>query len=55
MLHLLEELCSHVMIMKQGEIIAHGTIPEVAARFSPGEERVNLEDIFIRATGGSER
>jgi ABC-2 type transport system ATP-binding protein len=55
LLHLLEELCSHVLIMKQGEIIAHGTIPDVAARFSHGEERVNLEDIFIRATGGSER
>jgi len=55
LLHLLEEVCSHVLILKQGEKIASGTIAEVAARFGNGETKVNLEDIFIRATGGSER
>ncbi len=55
LLHLLEEVCSHVLILKQGEKIANGTIAEVAARFGNGEAKVNLEDIFIRATGGSER
>jgi ABC-2 type transport system ATP-binding protein len=55
LLHLLEEVCSHVLILKQGEKISDGTIPEVAARFSNGETNVRLEEIFIRATGGSER
>lgn len=54
LLHLLEEVCSHVLILKKGEKIAHGTLAEVAARFSQGEASVNLEEVFIRATGGSE-
>jgi ABC-2 type transport system ATP-binding protein len=54
LLHLLEEVCSHVLILKKGEKIADGTIPEVAARFSNGDTGVNLEVVFIRATGGSE-
>jgi ABC-2 type transport system ATP-binding protein len=55
LLHLLEEVCSHVLILKQGEKLADGTIPEVAARFSQGEVNVSLEEVFIRATGGTER
>ncbi|HWA85291.1 MAG TPA: ABC transporter ATP-binding protein [Opitutus sp.] len=54
LLHMLEELCSHVLILKRGEKIADGTIAEVASRFSDGAPEVNLEDVFIRATGGSE-
>jgi ABC-2 type transport system ATP-binding protein len=54
LLHLLEEVCTHVLILKQGEKIADGTLAEVAARFSQGEATVSLEDVFIRATGGSE-
>ncbi len=54
LLHLLEEVCTHVLILKKGEKLADGTIPEVAARFSNGEPNVSLEEVFIRATGGSE-
>ncbi len=54
LLHLLEEVCSHVLILKQGRKIAHGTLAEVSAQFSNGETNVSLEEIFIRATGGSE-
>jgi ABC-2 type transport system ATP-binding protein len=54
LLHLLEEVCSHVLILKKGEKIADGTIAEVAARFSNGDAEVSLEEVFIRATGGSE-
>ena len=54
LLHLLEEVCSHVLILKKGEKIADGTIADVAARFSNGEPDVSLEEIFIRATGGTE-
>src|SRR6185312_12646192 len=53
LLSLLEEVCSHVLILKQGEKLAHGTLAEVAARYSRGETGVSLEEIFIRATGGS--
>lgn len=54
LLSLLEEVCSHVLILKRGEKIAHGTLAEVAARFSNGDANVSLEEVFIRATGGSE-
>jgi ABC-2 type transport system ATP-binding protein len=55
LLHLLEEVCSHVLILKRGEKIADGTVAEIRARFGNGDANANLEDVFIRATGGSER
>jgi len=54
LLHLLEEVCTNVLILKKGEKIADGTLQEVSARYSAGEDNVSLEDIFIRATGGTE-
>lgn len=54
LLHLLQEVCSHVLILKQGTKIADGTLADVAQRFSNGESNVSLEDVFIRATGGTE-
>ncbi len=54
LLSLLEEVCSHVLILKKGEKIADGSIAQVSAQFSNGETGVSLEEVFIRATGGSE-
>ena len=54
LLHLLEEVCTHVLILKRGRKVAHGTLAEVAAQFSGGDPAVSLEEVFIRATGGSE-
>ena len=54
LLSLLEEVCTHVLIMKQGRRIAVGTLPDVVAQFSQGEADVSLEEVFIRATGNSE-
>jgi ABC-2 type transport system ATP-binding protein len=54
LLHLLEEVCSHVLILKKGETIAYDTMSAVHARFSNGDPNASLEDVFIRATGGSE-
>jgi len=54
LLHLLEEVCSHVLILKKGETIAYDTMTAVHARFSNGDANASLEDVFIRATGGSE-
>jgi ABC-2 type transport system ATP-binding protein len=54
LLHLLEEVCTHVLILKKGDKVADGTLAEVSAKFSNGEANVSLEEIFIRATGGSE-
>ncbi|MEP7244250.1 MAG: ABC transporter ATP-binding protein [Gammaproteobacteria bacterium] len=54
LLHLLEEVCSHVLILKNGERIAYDTLAAVHAQFSNGDPRASLEDVFIRATGGTE-
>jgi ABC-2 type transport system ATP-binding protein len=54
LLHLLEEVCSHVLILKRGEKIAGGTLAEVNARFSDGNQNASLEEVFIRATGGAD-
>ena len=54
LLHLLQEVCTHVLILKKGEKVADGTLADVAALFSNGEANVSLEEVFIRATGGSE-
>jgi ABC-2 type transport system ATP-binding protein len=54
LLHLLEEVCSHVLILKKGERIAYDTMDAVHAQFSNGDPNASLEDVFIRATGGTE-
>jgi ABC-2 type transport system ATP-binding protein len=54
LLHLLEEVCTHVLILKKGEKVADGTLAHVASQFSNGEPNVSLEEVFIRATGGTE-
>lgn len=54
LLHLLEEVCTHVLILKKGAKIADGTLAAVAGQFSNGEPKVSLEEVFIRATGGTE-
>jgi ABC-2 type transport system ATP-binding protein len=51
---LLEEVCTHLLILKRGKRIAHGTLVEVTQSFAQGESDLGLEEVFIRATGGSE-
>jgi ABC-2 type transport system ATP-binding protein len=53
LLSLLEEVCTHVLILKDGGKKAHGTMADVRARFSNGEP-LSLEDVFFRATGDTE-
>jgi ABC-2 type transport system ATP-binding protein len=47
LLHLLEEVCSHVLIVKRGRKIAHGTLAEIRA----AHEGADLEEIFVRLVG----
>ncbi|MEO6789286.1 MAG: ABC transporter ATP-binding protein [Chthoniobacteraceae bacterium] len=51
LLHLLEEVCSHVLILKRGKKIAHGTLDEIRAQHRDGERNSTLEEIFIRLVG----
>jgi ABC-2 type transport system ATP-binding protein len=56
LLHLLEEVCSHVLILKNGRKIVDGSLNEVRKRFSELPEGANLEDVFFRVTeGGDDR
>ncbi|HEU5081494.1 MAG TPA: ABC transporter ATP-binding protein [Opitutaceae bacterium] len=49
LLSLLEEVCSHVLILKDGVKVADGEINEVRRRFG-AEGDTSLEDVFFRAT-----
>jgi ABC-2 type transport system ATP-binding protein len=51
LLHLVEEICSHILILKNGRKIIDGTIEEITQRFSEQPGDVNLEEVFFRATG----
>ena len=51
LLHLLEEVCSHVLILKRGKKIAHGTLDEIRAEHREGDKDSTLEEIFIRLVG----
>jgi ABC-2 type transport system ATP-binding protein len=51
LLHLLEEVCTHVMILKRGTKIVHGTLEEVRLQFAGSDGGASLEDVFIRVAG----
>ena len=52
LLPLLEEVCSHVLIVGGGKVLANGTLAEVIHQFADTEGGVppDLEEIFFRAT-----
>jgi ABC-2 type transport system ATP-binding protein len=49
LLALLEEVCSHVLIVKEGRSVASGTLGEVRRRFAERPD-ATLEDVFFAAT-----
>jgi ABC-2 type transport system ATP-binding protein len=51
LLHLLEEICSHVLILKDGRKVFDGSLAAVRERFSEESGGGNLETAFFRATG----
>ncbi len=50
LLHLVEEICTRVVIMDHGRKIADGTVAELAAR-AEAAAGSNLEQIFLKVTG----
>jgi ABC-2 type transport system ATP-binding protein len=55
LLHLVEEVCTRVMIMDHGRKVADGTVHELAARTELAAVGSNLEQIFMRVTGRGDR
>ncbi|HEY3381870.1 MAG TPA: ABC transporter ATP-binding protein [Vicinamibacterales bacterium] len=51
LLHLVEEICTRIVIINKGTKIADGTLAELAARSDLAAAGSDLEQIFLRATG----
>ncbi len=51
LLHLVEEICTRVIVMDHGRKIADGTVAELAARADLASAGSSLEQIFLRVTG----
>ena len=51
LLHLVEEVCTRVIIMDRGRKVADGTVAELASRADLAEAGSNLEQIFMHVTG----
>lgn len=54
LLHLLEEVCSHVLILRRGELVTLGALADILARFRSEQPEASLEEIFLRVTGSGE-
>jgi ABC-2 type transport system ATP-binding protein len=50
LLHLVEEICSRILILKNGRKIIDGTLEEITQKFSEQPGDANLEEVFFRAT-----
>lgn len=50
LLHVVEEICTHILILKNGRKIFHGTLEEITAAFAAAGGDASLEEIFFRAT-----
>jgi ABC-2 type transport system ATP-binding protein len=50
LLHLVEEICSHILILKNGRKIIDGTLEEITQKFAAQPGDASLEEVFFRAT-----
>ena len=53
LLHLVEEICSRVLIMRSGRVLAFGTIGDIVAA-RPELAGLKLEDVFLGLIGAEE-
>ena len=55
LLHLVQEICSHILILKNGRKVIDGTLEEITRRFAAEPGDTNLEEVFFRATRDDEK
>jgi ABC-2 type transport system ATP-binding protein len=53
LLSLVEEVCTHLLVLKNGRKVADGRVQDVRERFGASEGD-SLEDVFFRATGDAQ-
>lgn len=51
LLHLVQEVCSRILIIDRGVKVADGTMAELAQRVESAETGSDLEQIFLAVTG----
>jgi ABC-2 type transport system ATP-binding protein len=55
LLHLVEEICTRILIINKGRIVADGTLEQLASRADLAAAGSDLEEIFLHATGHGEQ
>jgi ABC-2 type transport system ATP-binding protein len=51
LLHLVEEICDRMLILKGGKKILHGTLEQISGSLPELRGDLNLEEIFLHVTG----
>jgi ABC-2 type transport system ATP-binding protein len=54
LLHLLEEVCSNVLILKNGVKVLDGTLEGIRQQYAAQLGDANLEEVFFHATGATD-
>jgi ABC-2 type transport system ATP-binding protein len=54
LLDLVQEVCTHLLILKDGRKLADGSVADVRERYAVNGD-ASLEEVFFRATGDEER
>jgi ABC-2 type transport system ATP-binding protein len=53
LLALVEDLCTHLLILHQGRRLFFGPAHEARSAFAAGQPDASLEEVFLRATEGN--
>ncbi len=53
LLHLVEEICNRILILKEGKKIIHGSLSAISESIPELKGDLSLEEIFIRVTEGN--
>lgn len=53
-LEVAEALCDRIAIIRSGQVIARGTMDDLRAQAADGDAAADLEEIFLKVTGGNE-